>query len=172
VIEVIIAKAIPLWNMTLTPLKTGYPIPVFPHYPNSAMTTAYLRFERITVDYIEYDPDQDLDSDPDRPQRRDGEDEDLFEDRIYQWELEARRVLQPDAGEFHPPSVPDALRDDFFEPGSDILKVEKTADLRRDYSHRGLQVIVKLANIELTPDKPDYEGGTCKKYLIFHASDV
>jgi len=30
----------------------------------------------------------------------------------------------------------------------------------RDYGHRGLQVIVKLANIELTPEKPEYEGGT------------
>ena len=33
-------------------------------------------------------------------------------------------------------------------------------DLRKDFSANGLQIIVKLANIELTPEKPEYEGGT------------
>lgn len=33
-------------------------------------------------------------------------------------------------------------------------------DIKKDYSQRGLQIIVKLANIELTPEKPTYEGGT------------
>lgn len=32
--------------------------------------------------------------------------------------------------------------------------------LRERFREEGLQVIVKLANIELTPDKPRYEGGT------------
>jgi hypothetical protein len=32
-------------------------------------------------------------------------------------------------------------------------------DLKRDFAHRGLQIVVKLANIELTPEKPTYEGG-------------
>lgn len=50
--------------------------------------------------------------------------------------------------------------DEYFEPGTSELKAEKTVDLKRDYTHRGLQVIVKLANIELTPEKPEYEGGT------------
>ena len=33
-------------------------------------------------------------------------------------------------------------------------------NLRSLFGNQGLQVIVKLANIELTPDKPDYEGGS------------
>ncbi|KAK2735679.1 hypothetical protein FQN55_002041 [Onygenales sp. PD_40] len=33
-------------------------------------------------------------------------------------------------------------------------------DLTRDYGERGLQVIVKLANIHLTPEKPKYDGGS------------
>jgi hypothetical protein len=33
-------------------------------------------------------------------------------------------------------------------------------DLKVKYGKRGLQVIVKLANIHLTPEKPKYEGGT------------
>jgi hypothetical protein len=32
-------------------------------------------------------------------------------------------------------------------------------DIRRDYGTRGLQIIVKLANIHLTPESPSYEGG-------------
>jgi hypothetical protein len=33
-------------------------------------------------------------------------------------------------------------------------------DLMRDQQETGLQVIVKLANIELTPEKPEYDGGS------------
>ncbi|KAF1975186.1 hypothetical protein BU23DRAFT_579235 [Bimuria novae-zelandiae CBS 107.79] len=33
-------------------------------------------------------------------------------------------------------------------------------DLRKDFADQGLQIIVKLANIHLTPEKPDYEGGS------------
>jgi hypothetical protein len=33
-------------------------------------------------------------------------------------------------------------------------------DLKRDYRERGLQVIVKLANIELAPEKAEYHGST------------
>ncbi|KAI6866987.1 hypothetical protein KC338_g694 [Hortaea werneckii] len=33
-------------------------------------------------------------------------------------------------------------------------------DLREEFRQKGLQVIVKLANIHLTPDKPTYDGGS------------
>lgn len=43
---------------------------------------------------------------------------------------------------------------------SEISKHEtrENVDLKREY--QGLQVIVKLANIVLTPENPSYEGGT------------
>jgi hypothetical protein len=31
--------------------------------------------------------------------------------------------------------------------------------LLKKYAHRGLQVILKLANIEVTPKKPEHSGG-------------
>ena len=34
-----------------------------------------------------------------------------------------------------------------------------TVDLAKTWREKGLQVIVKLASIELTPDNPEYEGG-------------
>ena len=42
-----------------------------------------------------------------------------------------------------------------FEPST-----ECKVDLREEYAEQGLQVIVKLANIELTPEKPNYDGGS------------
>ncbi len=37
---------------------------------------------------------------------------------------------------------------------------DEQVDLQKDFGERGLQVIVKLANIELTPEKPNYDGGS------------
>jgi len=42
----------------------------------------------------------------------------------------------------------------------DILSHEYyQVDLEKDFRDRGLQVIVKLASVELTPEKPEYSGG-------------
>jgi hypothetical protein len=104
VIEDIISRAIPLWNLTLTPLKAKY-----------------LRYHRIQY------------SDT----GREGFDED---------EGETEELSQPEPGPFQPPSVPDHMTPSFFDNGE--LKPEKSVDLKRDY--KGLQVIVKLANIHLS----------------------
>jgi hypothetical protein len=170
VVEDVIYQTIPLWNLTLTHFKTEYSTPIFedPFDPyGMPRKTEYMRFECIAVHSVQDDPDQDLMSLPDRPLYEEDEDEDSYDARVWEWEFANRRVIQPDAGGFHPPMVPDHLRDEFFEPGTDILKAEKIVDLRRDYGHRGLQVIVKLANIELTLDKPDYKGGTCENISRF-----
>ena len=37
---------------------------------------------------------------------------------------------------------------------------DEQVNLRKDFGEQGLQVIVKLANIELTPEKPNYDGGS------------
>jgi hypothetical protein len=52
------------------------------------------------------------------------------------------------------------LTSEFFDEATKTLKPERSVDLKRDYGERGLQVIVKLANIHLTPEKPRYEGGS------------
>ena len=38
--------------------------------------------------------------------------------------------------------------------------VDEEVDLQCDFGKQGLQVIVKLVNIELTPEKPTYDGGS------------
>lgn len=64
-----------------------------------------------------------------------------------QKEYEAtRKVKIPEPGEFKIP-----------RPDSDRVQ---PINFRTDFCHRKLQIIVKLANIELTPEKPEYEGGS------------
>ena len=91
-IERIIDAAIPLWNLTLGPLKC-------------CDWSSYLRvhYTRSYYDLIE----------------------------------------QPEPDVFRPPTEPDP-----------------TINLKEEYADNGLQIIVKLANIHLTPENPSYEGGS------------
>ncbi|KAL9104294.1 MAG: hypothetical protein Q9163_000735 [Psora crenata] len=71
--------------------------------------------------------------------------------RFMDW-VNNRRVVQPEPGTFKTPA----------ERRRDACPSAKTGppalDLRKDYGR--LQVIVKLANIILTPEKPCYKGGS------------
>ena len=58
-----------------------------------------------------------------------------------------RKVKLPEPGEFKIP-----------EPEPHL--VTQPVNFRTDFARRKLQVIVKLANIELTPEKPEYKGGS------------
>ena len=70
-------------------------------------------------------------------------DEDRYA-RLEHWERASRILIPPEPSEYS-----------IGEPSS-INKV----DLRKKFSQQGLQVIIKLANIELTPERPEYEGGS------------
>jgi hypothetical protein len=56
---------------------------------------------------------------------------------------DTRRVVKPEPREFEAPQ-----------------EDTKNVDLKTEFARRGIQVIVKLANIHLTPEKPEYGGGT------------
>ncbi|MFJ8045467.1 DUF4246 domain-containing protein [Kitasatospora sp. NPDC096147] len=110
-------------------------------------------FENVLTDLhhprpprIEADPCDWYDSEPQYPSRESLPDADAYQkarDAFHQeyeaW-IENRSPKVPDAPEFSPPALPDAAR----------------VRLRG----RGLQVIVKLATIHLTPDQPEYAGGS------------
>ena len=133
IIEKIIGHVIPLWNESLTRQKT----PEFCY--------ARVRYSLAVREKEESEPEMEQ-----------GESEDDFDDRYEEWQQEYndREAAQPDIEAFNPPER------SLFEEDGITLKPEHTVDLKRDYGHRGAQVIVKLANIHLTPDKPEYEGGT------------
>jgi hypothetical protein len=97
---------------------------------------------RIPYDELVYSPDPSFHAVDDGPQRRDDEHVHAFYERREAWIEAIRRVVQPEPGTFEPPEEP-----------------VHYVDLRKDYGDRGLQIIVKLANIYLTPEKPKYNGG-------------
>lgn len=87
------------------------------------------------------------DSEPEYPSRSSYPDDAAYEEarsawlKAYDVWYENRRPAVPDAPAFTPPQVPDASG-------------------RVDLRGRRLQVIVKLATVCLTPDKPGYPGGS------------
>ncbi|TFK70985.1 hypothetical protein BDN72DRAFT_491378 [Pluteus cervinus] len=91
---------------------------------------------RIKYSYQGYesDPESEDSQQELRPEEDDGDDDYLD---VYP----VKRIKQPEPSEFF--------------PDDSILHV----NLREEYAKTGLQVIVKLANIVLTPEKPSYEGG-------------
>ncbi|RSO09213.1 DUF4246 domain-containing protein [Streptomyces sp. WAC 05379] len=96
---------------------------------------------------IEADPYGWYDSEPEHPDKASYGDEQAYAEAVRAWAeaqddwWENRSPVVPDAPAFTPPELPD---------------VSARVDLRG----RSLQVIVKLATIQLTPEKPEYQGGT------------
>ncbi|WP_371101928.1 DUF4246 domain-containing protein [Streptomyces sp. PU_AKi4] len=96
---------------------------------------------------IEVDPYDWYDSEPQYPDKSSYSD-----DEAYAEALRACEQARDDWWENRRPVVPDALDFTPPEPPGDADRV----DLRG----RRLQVIVKLATLHLTPDKPEYPGGS------------
>lgn len=104
--------------------------------------------DSLRIQYsLSFDPDPEDIADEDKPPRRDDEEEDDYDDRIWEWEESIRRAVPCDPEEFEP--LTRAANGD-----------SEMVDLFKDHAEHGLQVIVKLANIELTPEKPSYSGGS------------
>lgn len=130
IIEEVVQSAIPLWNLTLTPLV-------------ETSTRDYRGpRSRFKYEYVEYDPDPEAMPEEAKPQQQAGENCDDFEERQSAWAKATRRVVLPEPEDFRP------------------MVGNTPLDLVKAYAHRGLQIIVKLANIELTPDNPRYDGGS------------
>ncbi|MER7728784.1 DUF4246 domain-containing protein [Streptomyces sp. NPDC096323] len=111
-------------------------------------------FENVLTDLrhprplrIEADPYSWYDSEPEYPDRASYGDEGAYKEALRAWEealdgwFENRHPVIPDAPAFAPPALPDE-------------------SARVGLRGRRLQVIVKLATIHLTPDKPEYSGGS------------
>ena len=93
------------------------------------------REARILHEYTDYDHPL-----GNEPPKEIGDDWDTREN----W-TRANRILQrPEPRSFEPYRRP----------------IDEQVNLRKDFGEQGLQVIVKLANIELTAEKPNYDGGS------------
>ena len=137
-----VSRAIPLWNRVLSRVTFGDIPPRVSDWSNS---------------HQGYDKSED-----DEPEQDDGEDDDAYYDRLEDWK-DAREIVEPEPTEFKTPK--ERLRDR-TEPWTgapspdtrDPPDLAPTVDLRKDFGR--LQIIVKLASIHLTPEKPAYKGGS------------
>lgn len=98
------------------------------------------QFNPRIVYSLEFAADPDDVPEEDRPQKLPNETEDAYGLRIWDWEEFVREAEQPDPEDFKPPHL-------------------RILDIHKEFGHRGLQIIVKFANIELSPEKPTYGGG-------------
>lgn len=98
------------------------------------------QFNPRIVYSLEFATDPDDIPEEDKPQKLPNETEDEYWQRIWDWEESVRVAQQPEPEGFEDPQPP-------------------TLDIHTEFAHRGLQIIVKFANIELSPEKPTYNGG-------------
>ncbi|MUT92876.1 DUF4246 domain-containing protein [Streptomyces sp. Z38] len=118
---------------------------MLPLWENVLTDLRHPRPLRISVDpYGWYESDE---YEVPEPEEDDFDDEESYQKAYEAWEeaeeawYDNRRPVLPDAPVFTPPQVPE---------GSDRVSLRG----------RKLQVIVKLATIHLTPDNPEYAGGS------------
>ncbi|KAJ5664118.1 hypothetical protein N7507_004849 [Penicillium longicatenatum] len=96
------------------------------------------KYNNHRIEYSRVEKDHDGEPEPDREPEE--------SDRQY-W---LRRVAWERTGAIKQPE-PKEFTD--YEP-------DERMDIQKQFGDTGLQVIVKLANIELSPEKPEYEGGS------------
>lgn len=96
-----------------------------------------------------YEPDPNKLPQQAKPQAGPDDDEHDSWERDYEWLSQYRRdhITQPEPGVFKAPYIIPDAENPFL-------------NLKNDFNHKGLQVIVKLATIYLTPEKPSYAGGS------------
>ncbi|KAF9004558.1 hypothetical protein BDQ17DRAFT_1390108 [Cyathus striatus] len=142
-IERLVDYSIPLWDMALSRSRAGVDrlYPSWEVFRNPALLDSGVEMKRILFFSPQYSPEYDDLSDSEGPQQEKDEDKGDYVDRRYEWWETTRVCVQPEPREFKPPTANNPVK------------------LRDEYRQYGLQVVVKLANIVLTPEKPEYEGG-------------
>jgi hypothetical protein len=129
-----IGRTLPLWENVLTDLRHPRPPRI--------EADPYGWYENDPTEPVEpTEPEKQPDGEADpEAQRAYEEAMEAYEEAMEEW-YDNRRPTVPDAPDFVPPALPDP---------SD----------RVDLRGSRLQVIVKLATIHLTPDNPEYGGGS------------
>ncbi|KFZ18677.1 hypothetical protein V502_04004 [Pseudogymnoascus sp. VKM F-4520 (FW-2644)] len=122
----------PQENRTLYEVIEKFLAQIIPLW-DTTLTNVQVDYNRIEYTEVHFDHSE--------PDFEIGDDMIEYLEREEQWR---NSVIRPEPGEFQPPKVRSHLK----------------IDLRQKFAEKGLQVIVKLANIELTPEKPQYEGGS------------
>lgn len=128
--EQLIDACIPLWDLTLAPLRP-------PHFHHSL---------RIDFDRVVYS--REIETRQATDKTSDVGDED-----------DSHEAEDNDSDDSESSDISSVVHPEPEEPFSPRPSPPKFS-LKEKYGKRGLQIIVKLANIELTPEKPEYGGGS------------
>ncbi|KAF8634503.1 hypothetical protein AX17_004200 [Amanita inopinata Kibby_2008] len=134
-----IACAIPLWNVSLNPVKYQY------HLYNRII---YRKVQYETVGAERNLEQREIGASSPATERPKGKEN---RDR-------SRRAVEAEPQDYRPPTTTNYLENELFGMHQDDFKSGKMVNLRRDYGHRGLQAVVKLESMHLTPEKPVYQG--------------
>ncbi|KAH8691133.1 hypothetical protein BGW36DRAFT_438627 [Talaromyces proteolyticus] len=138
-IEKALDKIILMWDMALTPLKT--------------VLHSRSRIDLQEVQYKDISPGK---TEP-RPKIRDDETRTKYEERIRDWRKRNFVAVQPEPGVFAPIAIPPQILEDLPKEEKSKHRIEDKMDLKEEYGHRGLQVIVKLTEYSMTPEEPRFE---------------
>ncbi|OQE21645.1 hypothetical protein PENSTE_c011G02177 [Penicillium steckii] len=140
-VEKIIARAVPLWEESLNKdesRRINFRESDYNHHPEVRLGKG--RSRRITFRRVECG--EHPEEEPHYNCSVIEEEEAAFEEMYEKW-AKARPIILPEPGEFNRET-----------------KNRKRLNMRRHFPDTNLQVVVKLANIELTPEKPIYDGGS------------
>ncbi|RXW17917.1 hypothetical protein EST38_g7937 [Candolleomyces aberdarensis] len=166
VIEQVIDAALPLWESTLAPLcdkdfnwfkRISCDTVVYEDDNNEDGTDAKGDSKRANEDGMDVDSSEAGSDISKPPDAADGDAEIVDDDGDDNWEDEPEEYSDED----ETPKVVVKPEPEKFDPEK-YGKPPKPFSFKELYGKQGrpLQIIVKLANIELTPEKPKYEGGT------------
>lgn len=134
VLERIIAKTMPLWDATL----------------NAACRKKSPRIDVPDGDY--YIAAEDPAPGALKEERL--VNHDLYDNAREEWDRTHRVLVQPEPQPYAKRTQPAQSEE------SSVFTPRKHVNLRSDFADDGLQITVKLADIHLTPEKPNYEGGS------------
>lgn len=139
IIEDVFNCVVSQWDATMTPLKD--------------MLHSRSRIEYHKAEYHPVEPEVAGSVPSIQPREAQSE----YEERYENWRMKNYKAIQPDAGRFFPWAVPPRLMSKLPEDLTSPVRIERGVDLTRDYKDRGLQVIVRIMGIDLTPEDPYYQ---------------
>ncbi|KAJ5887575.1 hypothetical protein N7495_007616 [Penicillium taxi] len=127
---------IPQWNMTMTPLKD--------------MLHSRSRIEYHQAEYTSLTEEVKATA----PRIQENEAQSAFDERYEKWAMENYKVVQPDVGQFIPWAVPECMMSKLPADLPTPVRIERGVDLNKEYKDRGLQVIIRIMGVDLTPEDP------------------
>ncbi|OJJ46005.1 hypothetical protein ASPZODRAFT_67184 [Penicilliopsis zonata CBS 506.65] len=138
-IEELLNLAIPMFNTAMTPLKD--------------MLHSRARIEYHVAEYYPLAPEVAAQ----RPQILPGESDYEFEQRLQDWRAATHVAVQPDVDSFRPWAVPVSMLGHLPHDMPDPVRIQIDVDLDREYAARGLQIIVRMLEVNVKPENPVWE---------------